>query len=90
MSTSSPLVKLFDISKELVWEAYRRVAANKGAAGVDGCSIEDFEKDLKGNLYKIWHRMSSGTYCPLPVKAVEITKPSNDQNLVCHERWRPR
>jgi RNA-directed DNA polymerase len=66
--------KPFDISKQLVWEAYRRVAANKGAAGVDGCSVEDFEKDLKNNLYKIWNRMSSGTYFPPPVKAVEIPK----------------
>lgn len=50
--------KPFAISKLLVWEAYERVKANKGAAGVDGCSIEDFEKDLRGNLYKIWNRMS--------------------------------
>ncbi len=75
MSRSGPSSKSFAIPKELVWEAYRRVAANKGAAGVDGRSIEDFEKDLKGNLYKIWNRMSSGTYFPPPVKAVEIPKP---------------
>jgi retron-type reverse transcriptase len=49
-------------------EAYKRVKSNKGAAGVDGCSIEDFEKDLKNNLYKVWNRMSSGTYFPPPVK----------------------
>lgn len=67
--------KSFDISKWEVWEAYRRVKANKGAAGVDGCSIEDFETDLKSNLYKIWNRMSSGSYFPPPVKAVEIPKP---------------
>jgi group II intron reverse transcriptase/maturase len=67
--------KPFDIPKGLVWEAYQRVAANKGAAGVDGVSIEDFEKDLKNNLYKIWNRMSSGTYFPPPVMAVEIPKP---------------
>jgi RNA-directed DNA polymerase len=66
--------KSFDISKQEVWEAYQKVKANKGAAGVDGCSIEDFEKDLKGNLYKIWNRMSSGTYFPPAVKAVEIPK----------------
>ena len=66
--------KSFDISKREVWEAYQEVKANKGAAGVDGCSIEDFEKDLKGNLYKIWNRMSSGTYFPPAVKAVEIPK----------------
>jgi len=71
---SGPHDKPFDIPKRLVWEAYKRVKANKGAAGVDGCSIEDFEKDLKNNLYKIWNRMSSGTYFPPPVRAVEIAK----------------
>jgi RNA-directed DNA polymerase len=68
---SGPADKPFAISKRLVWEAYERVKGNKGAAGVDGRSIEDFEKDLRGNLYKIWNRMSSGTYFPPPVKAVE-------------------
>src|SRR6266851_2673411 len=52
--------------KRLVWEAYRKVAANKGAAGVDGQSIAKFEEDLKGNLYKLWNRLSSGTYFPPP------------------------
>jgi group II intron reverse transcriptase/maturase len=75
VSKSGPSGKSFEISKQLVWEAYRRVAANKGAAGVDGCSIDDFETDLKRNLYKIWNRMSSGTYFPPPVRAVEIPKP---------------
>lgn len=75
MSGSGSASKPFDISKELVWEAYKRVAANKGAAGVDGCSVEDFEADLKNNLYKIWNRMSSGSYFPPPVRAVEIPKP---------------
>jgi RNA-directed DNA polymerase len=69
-----PSGKPFDISKREVWEAYEKVKANKGAAGVDGCSIEDFEEDLKGNLYKIWNRMSSGSYFPPAVKAVEIPK----------------
>jgi RNA-directed DNA polymerase len=67
--------KSFAIPKQLVWEAYQRVAANKGAAGVDGQSVADFEADLQGNLYKIWNRMSSGTYFPPPVLAVEIPKP---------------
>jgi RNA-directed DNA polymerase len=67
--------KPFDISKREVWEAYEKVKANKGAPGVDGCSIDEFEKDLKNNLYKIWNRMSSGSYCPPPVLAVEIPKP---------------
>ena len=67
--------KPFEISKREVWEAYERVKANKGAPGVDGCSIEEFEADLKNNLYKIWNRMSSGCYFPPPVRAVEVPKP---------------
>jgi len=66
--------KPFDIPKQLVWEAYERVKANKGAAGVDGQSIVGFEADLQNNLYKIWNRMSSGTYFPPAVLAVEIPK----------------
>jgi group II intron reverse transcriptase/maturase len=66
--------KSFGISKQEVWEAYERVKANKGAPGVDKCSIEDFESDLKNNLYKIWNRLSSGSYFPPPVRAVEIPK----------------
>jgi group II intron reverse transcriptase/maturase len=57
-----------------VREAWEKVRANKGAPGVDGVSVEEFESDLKNNLYKIWNRMSSGTYFPPPVKAVEIPK----------------
>jgi group II intron reverse transcriptase/maturase len=67
--------KPFDISKREVWEAYEKVKANKGAPGADGCSIEDFGKDRKNNLYKIWNRMCSGSYFPPPVLAVEIPKP---------------
>ena len=74
MSTPGPKGKSFDISKQLVWEAYRKVKSNMGSAGVDGQSIADFETDLKRNLYKIWNRMSSGTYFPPPVRAVEIPK----------------
>jgi RNA-directed DNA polymerase len=66
--------KSFEISKWEVWQAYQKVAANKGAAGVDGVSLAEFESDLKGNLYKIWNRMSSGSYFPPPVKAVEIPR----------------
>ena len=66
--------KPFSISKQVVWEAYQRVKANKGAAGVDGESIEEFEKDLKNNLYKLWNRMSSGSYFPPAVRIVEIPK----------------
>ena len=66
--------KPFVISKEIVWEAYKRVKANHGAAGVDGESIEEFEQDLPGNLYKLWNRLSSGSYFPPPVRQVEIPK----------------
>ena len=68
--------KPFAISKEVVWEAYQRVRANKGAAGVDEQSIAEFEQDLKGNLYRLWNRMSSGCYFPPPVRMVEIPKKS--------------
>ena len=66
--------KPFCISKQEVWEAYKRVKANQGAAGVDEQSIADFERNLKGNLYKIWNRMSSGSYLPPPVRTVKIPK----------------
>lgn len=66
--------KPFQISKWKVWEAFERVKANKGAAGVDDQSIAEFEADRDRNLYKIWNRMSSGSYFPPPVKAVEIPK----------------
>jgi RNA-directed DNA polymerase len=68
-------VKPFDISKWEVKEAWEEVRANKGAPGVDGQSIADFEKDLKNNLYRVWNRMSSGSYFPPPVRAVAIPKP---------------
>src|SRR5437764_8615557 len=70
MSKAKPFV----ISKWEVWEAYKRVKANKGAAGVDEQSVADFERDLKNNLYKIWNRMSSGSYFPPPVLTVKIPK----------------
>ena len=66
--------KPFSISKRVVWEAYRRVKSNQGSAGVDGQSIKDFEVGLKDNLYKIWNRMSSGSYFPPSVRTVEIPK----------------
>lgn len=66
--------KPFGISKRAVWQAWEKVKANRGAPGVDGVSIARFEADLKGNLYKIWNRMSSGCYFPLPVRAVDIPK----------------
>lgn len=73
--SGSAAVKSFDIPKGLVWQAYWSVKANKGAPGVDGCSIDDFDKDRDNNLYRLWNRMSSGTYFPPPVRAVEIPKP---------------
>jgi len=66
--------KPFVISKQLVWEAYKRVKANQGAAGVDSETVERFESNLKNNLYKVWNRMSSGTYFPPPVRTVAIPK----------------
>jgi RNA-directed DNA polymerase len=69
-----PEAKPYDIPKQLVWEAYQRVKANRGAAGVDGVTLAVFEQNLKGNLYKIWNRMSSGSYHPPPVRLVEIPK----------------
>jgi len=74
--------KPFDISKRLVWEAYKEVKANRGAAGVDEESIEAFEVNLKGNLYRIWNRMSSGSYFPPPVKAVSIPKKSGGTRVL--------
>jgi RNA-directed DNA polymerase len=67
--------KPFAIPKSMVWEAWRQVKANKGAPGVDGQDLEEFEAGLADNLYRIWNRMSSGSYFPPPVMAVEIPKP---------------
>lgn len=71
---SAVAAKPFSISKQVVWEAYKEIKANKGAAGVDGMSLEKFEENLKKNLYKIWNRMSSGSYFPPPVRRVDIPK----------------
>ena len=69
-----PKVKSFEIPKRLVYEAWEKVRANKGAPGVDAVSIAEFEADERNNLYKLWNRMSSGSYFPGPVRAVEIPK----------------
>jgi len=74
VSESKSQAKPFEVSKHVVWEAYLRVKANKGAAGADGCTIEQYEQDLKDNLFKLWNRLSSGSYFPPPVKAVAIPK----------------
>ena len=66
--------KPFNIPKRIVWESWKKVRANRGAAGVDEETLEGFERNLKSNLYKLWNRMSSGSYFPKPVKVVEIPK----------------
>src|SRR5262249_15029185 len=66
--------KPFKIAKREVWEAVKRVKANQGAAGVDGQSIAEYEANLSGNLYKLWNRLSSGSYFPPPVRRIEIPK----------------
>jgi retron-type reverse transcriptase len=72
--TSVDKAKPFCIAKRDVWEAYKRVKANRGSAGVDGESIAAFEQDLKNNLYRLWNRMSSGSYFPPAVRRVDIPK----------------
>lgn len=66
--------KPYTIPKKEIWEAYKKVRANQGAAGVDGQTIADFEADLTNNLYKLWNRMASGSYFPPPVRRVDISK----------------
>lgn len=66
--------KSFKISRHLVWEAYKKVKASNGSGGVDGVELKDFESNEKDNLYKLWNRMSSGSYFPKAVKLVEIPK----------------
>ena len=75
--------KPYAIPKQIVWDAYKKVKANRGAAGVDGQSLVDFEKDLKGNLYKIWNRMSSGSYFPPRSVSLRFQKATR----VKHDRW---
>ena len=74
--------KPFRISKMAVWRAWQRVKANQGAPGADEESIADFEVNLKGNLYKIWNRMSSGSYFPPPVRLVKIAKPGGGERIL--------
>jgi group II intron reverse transcriptase/maturase len=74
--------KPFTIPKRLVHEAFKAVKANAGSAGVDQETIEDFEADLKNNLYRIWNRMSSGSYFPPPVKAVAIPKKNGGERIL--------
>ena len=87
MNSTNATNKPFNIEKRLVYEAYKAVKSNKGAAGVDKQTIEQFEKDLSGNLYKIWNRMSSGSYFPPPVRAVPIPKKSGGQRILGCPQW---
>lgn len=82
MTTQGATNRPFFIEKKLVHEAYKAVKSNRGAAGVDGQTLEDFEKDLKGNLYKIWNRLSSGSYFPPPVRAVSIPKKTGGERIL--------
>jgi len=74
--------KSYEISQEQVQEAYKRVKANQGAAGIDGITFSEYEKNLTNNLYKLWNRMSSGTYFPKAVKGVEIPKKNGKMRLL--------
>lgn len=74
--------KPYNISKDVVLKAFKRVKENKGTYGIDEQSITDFEKKLKNNLYKVWNRMSSGTYFPKPVKAVAIPKKNGGERVL--------
>jgi RNA-directed DNA polymerase len=76
------MTKSFEIPKELVWTAFKRVKASGGGAGIDGESIEVFENHLSDNLYKIWNRMCSGSYFPPPVKGVPIPKKSGGTRML--------
>src|SRR5664280_3591123 len=73
--------KTYDITKMLVWDAWLKIKGNGGAGGPDGVTIEQFEGNLTGNLYKLWNRMSSGSYFPGPVRMVEIPKPGGTRIL---------
>ena len=83
MTSTDTTNKPFMIEKRQIYEAYKAVKSNKGAAGVDGQTIEQFDEDLEGNLYKIWNRMSSGSYFPPPVRAVSIPKKSGGERILC-------
>ena len=80
--------KPFDIPKREVWEAFKKVKANQGAAGVDGQTIADFEDDLSNNLYELWNRLSSGSYFPPPVRRVDIPIMPDLQSNLCTLRER--
>lgn len=76
------MTKPFTIPKELIMQAYRQVKANAGSAGIDQQTLAEFEKDWQGNLYKLWNRMSSGSYFPKPVKRVSILKKTGGERIL--------
>ena len=76
------MTKSFKICKKEIYECYKLVKSNKGSAGADGVSMKDFEKDLKNNLYKVWNRLSSGSYFPAAVKLVEIPKATGGSRVL--------
>src|SRR6202453_4695948 len=82
MTSSAMKDKPFKIDKRRVYKAYKAVKSNQGAAGVDGQTLKQFETDWKRNLYRIWNRMSSGTYFPPPVRAVSIPKKSGGERIL--------
>jgi RNA-directed DNA polymerase len=82
MTSSAMKDKPFKIDKREVYKAYKAVKSNQGAAGVYGQTLEQFETDWKRNLYRIWNRMSSGSYFPPPVRAVSIPKKSGGERIV--------
>jgi retron-type reverse transcriptase len=82
MTSTDTTDKPFMIDKRRVYDAYKAVKFSKGGAGLDGQTIEAFEADLKGNLYRIWNRMSSGSYFPPPVRAVSIPKKSGGERIL--------
>ena len=82
MTTTITTNKPFHIDKKRVYEAYKAVKSNAGSAGVDGQTIEQFDADLQNNLYKLWNRMSSGSYFPPPVRAVSIPKKTGGQRIL--------
>jgi hypothetical protein len=82
--------KPFDISKREVWEAWEKVKASKGAPGVDGCSVEEFEADLKNNLYRVWNRMSSGSYTERGRQSARRLRPRRAADTAFQVAHRPR
>jgi Reverse transcriptase (RNA-dependent DNA polymerase) len=82
MTSSAMKDKPFKIDKRQVYKAYKAVKSNQGAAGVDGQTLQQFETDWKRNLYRIWNRMSSGSYFPPPVRAVSIPKKSGGERIL--------